>query len=83
MVIPRSFEDVECAINLFGEHQASEVVGENEIGESDAGVLIPQFIGETIGPSNGDDDFAAGLRERFFEVGGECAAAEYFAPFIA
>lgn len=37
VMISRAFGDIEGAIDLFGEYKASEVVGENEIAEFDAG----------------------------------------------
>lgn len=64
-MISRAFGDIEGAIDLFGEYKASEVVGENEIAEFDAGVLLPHLFRESIGPADGEDDFAAGLRECF------------------
>ena len=69
MVIPRAFGDIEGAIDLFDEYQAGQVVGENKIAEFDAGVLLSDLLGKTIGPADGEDDFAAGLRECFFYVG--------------
>ena len=69
MVIPRSFEDIEGSVYLLGEDQAGQVVGEYEFAEFDAGVLFSHLFRETIGPADGEDDFAAGLGECFFDLG--------------
>ena len=69
VVIARSFEDIEGSVYLLGEDQAGQVVGEYEFAEFDAGVLFSHLFRETIGPTDGEDDFAAGLGECFFDVG--------------
>jgi hypothetical protein len=68
VVIPRSFEDIEGSVYLLGEDQAGQVVGKYKLAEFDAGVLLSHLFRETIGPADGEDDFAAGLRECFFYV---------------
>jgi len=83
VVIPRAFGDIEGSVYLLGEDQTGQVVGEYEFAEFDAGVLQSHLFRETIGPTDGEDDFAAGLREFFFDVGWEPAAGEGFASFIA
>ena len=45
------------------------MVGEYEFAEFDAGVLLSDLFRETIGPADGEDDFAAGLGECFFDIG--------------
>jgi hypothetical protein len=66
VVVPCAFEDVEGAVDLFGEYQSGEVVGENEFAEFDARVLLAQGVGKSVGTADGEDDFAAGLGECFF-----------------
>ena len=83
MVVPRAFEDVEGAVDLFGEYQSGEVVGENEFAEFDAGVLLSQGVGKSVGTADGEYDFAAGLGECFFYEGCKPAAVEGFSPFVA
>jgi hypothetical protein len=68
VVIPCAFGDIECPVYLLGEDQTGQVVWEYEFAEFDAGVLLSHLFRETIGPADGEDDFAAGLRECFFYV---------------
>ena len=69
MVVAGAFEDVERPVNLFSKHKTRQVMRENKFTEFDARVLASEGFGEAIGAADGEDDFAAGLRECFFYKG--------------
>lgn len=67
MVVARSFSNLGCAVQLFHQNQARQLMRKDPVAHSQEFVSGSSRIGESVGASNSENDSAPRLVQLLFE----------------
>ncbi len=83
MVISRIFRNLIRPVNLFGQHQSSNLMRKHKVTQFDAFAFLPQFFAKSIRTANGNYQIPPAMIEFLLNPLAEFRRSIRFSAFIA